>query len=300
MEHGVPSEQQAEWRRGATEPLPRRRWHTRPSGVEKDLSNPFFRKPPVRRSFSGRGKWYIGVILLGSFILVGFTPYFRIRDIEIIGVQYANADDIRGTVDAHLSKRRWMVLPNRNPLFLSQKGLARTLVDELQGSVSVESLVVTTRLPDTMVVTIRERIPRLTWISQDTTFTVDRQGIATEQIDEGTANPEFPRVFDLGNTPVRIGDVVVDPVLVDYLFTVRGQLPSALSVPIDYFSIPKDSTTELHVRTAEGWDIYLDRSVTLTVQLENLHLLLDRKFTDAERTQLRYIDLRYFDRVYYK
>ncbi|MBI3963577.1 MAG: hypothetical protein HY341_01115 [Candidatus Kerfeldbacteria bacterium] len=300
MDHRDPADQQTAWRRGASEPLPRRRWHTRPSAAEKDLSNPFFRKPPVRRSFSGRGKWYIGVILLGSFILVGFTPYFRIRDIEIIGVQYANADAIRKSTEKRLDQRRWLILPNRNPLFLNHAHLADDLVNALRESVSVESLRITTRLPDTLVVTIRERIPRLTWVSQDTTFSVDRQGVVSEQIEEGSVNPEFPRVFDLGNAPTRVGDTVIDPALVDYVFTVRGRLPGIIGGPIDYFSVPKGSTTELHARTQEGWEIYLDRSVPLDVQLENLQLLLERKFTDAQRRQLRYVDVRYTDRVYYK
>lgn len=157
------------------------------------------------------------------------------------------------------------------------------------------------RLPNTVVIAVHERVPSILWITQDTAYTMDRSGVITERIDEiDIADPNFPQAYDLSNSSVRIGDDRISADLVEYLFTIRKTLPIDTDLDIEYFLLPGENDVELRVQTTEGWNIYFDRTITLERQIENLVLLLERRFTDEQRKNLKYIDLRYDDRVYFK
>ncbi len=55
----------------------------------------------------------------------------------------------------------------------------------------------------------------------------------------------------------------------------------------------------LVVTTDEGWDIRIDVSTNLDTQLKKLHETLQQKF-DGSRAGLKYIDVRFGNKVYYK
>ncbi len=71
-----------------------------------------------------------------------------------------------------------------------------------------------------------------------------------------------------------------------------------MKLKIEEFNI--SSPTRLDVKTIEGWWVYFSTAFDIDLQITKLNLLLEKEISQEDRGVLKYIDLRFKDRAYYK
>ena len=278
----------------------RRFVHQRTLSDYRSRENPYFAKHVPRRSFSGYGKWYVISLIAVTIVLVSYSPFFHVENIEVAGAQEDNRTPIYDIAGDFLHRSRWMFFRQENSLYVDEERMEAFLSSELQELVPLETVHVRTILPDTVIVSVVERIPQLHWITQDTHYTIDRRGTVTEMLPVDQIDDTLPTVYDLSNAETGIGESTVSEEFINVLFTLHVKFPTTYDIPIAYYASPERPNHDLHVITETGWAAYLDTAHSLDDQLANLQIILDQKFTERQLQDLRYVDLRFPDRVYFK
>ena len=154
---------------------------------------PQVRRQPIRRA-SPRARpaqvYGLALMLITTFTTLALmaTPVMAARRIEIHGARFTGEQLVRQITGIDSA-------PN---LFrLRTDGIAERLV----GLPAVETARVEVRLPDTMVVTIVEREPRIVWVVGERRYVADETGLLFGMVDEaGNALP--PAWADLPPSPI--------------------------------------------------------------------------------------------------
>lgn len=95
---------------------------------------------------------------------VGASSAFAFREIRVEGVRYTDAAEVTA---------RLALAPNTNLFGLSTD----TLESRLRELTSVAGADVAVELPETLAVTVRERVPLLVWVVADRRYLVDGDGV---------------------------------------------------------------------------------------------------------------------------
>jgi hypothetical protein len=160
---------------------------------------PQVRRQPIRRA-SPRARpaqaYGLALMLICTFATLALmaTPVMAARHVEIRGARFTGDELIRQIVGIDSA-------PN---LFrLRTDGIAERLV----GLPAVATARVEVRLPDTIVVTVTEREPRIVWVVGQRRYVADETGLLFGMVDEA-GNPVPPTWRDLppSPTPARTGD----------------------------------------------------------------------------------------------
>ncbi len=72
-----------------------------------------------------------------------------------------------------------------------------------------------------------------------------------------------------------------------------------ISIPIDYIQLSDSSLETVEIHASEGFVVWLDLSSDISAQIANVVTLIKEKYPHPPRV-LKYIDVRYGDRLYYK
>ncbi len=145
------------------------------------------RSRPVRRASAGLTATRAGAalaMLMSAAAIYGVaaSPAFGLTKIELSGIRYSVAADVRARLD----------VPNGTNLFgLSTEPLAARLRD----LPTVADATVTVRLPGTLAVGIEERVPVLAWRVAGQRYLVDRGGTLFAELD-ATNGSSLPVVDD--------------------------------------------------------------------------------------------------------
>jgi len=296
----------------------------RPKRVRRDYSRKSFTNPMFNRSRErGPGSWRgrltaLAILLaLGGWIwFVGFSPTFRVDEIEIVGNESIPDWEIRDAVTDALKERRWLIMPQTSLLIASEDSIAAALNDRYV----LESLAVSKHPPRKLTIEIKERVSAVLLMMPDgRQGLVDLQGSVTRlyrpeeslevtkrlgpSIKEQAGAPkvQYPVLFDERDEKLELREEALHPGVVQAaidlpkLFEARfGRAPYFEELRID----GKDAQT-IRLRTSEGWSIYLDAAQDLGGQLMNADVILKSK-VGAQRPQLDYIDVRFGEKVFFK
>jgi hypothetical protein len=296
----------------------------RPKRVRRDYSrkafaNPLFR--PARED--GRSRWRgrltaLAVLgALGGWIwFVGFSPTFRIDEIEIRGNETIPKWEIRDAVTDALKGRRWLFMPKSSLLVVSEAELADALAERYV----LETVTVSKRPPRTLVVELKERVSAvLLQMPDGRQGLVDLQGTVTrlyrpeEAIEavrklgptlgerEGAPRPTYPVIIDERDERLELREEALKPNVVQAAIDLPGLFEERFGRSPYYEDVRIDgkAAVTLRVRASEGWSIYLDAGQDLREQLMNAEIVLRTK-VGAERAQLDYIDVRFGEKVFFK
>lgn len=296
----------------------------RPKRVRRDYSRKAFANPLFRPARDdGKSRWRgrltaIAVVcaLAGWLWFIGFSPTFRIEEIEIRGNETIPTWEIRDAVTDALKGRRWLILPKTSLLIASETELQDALAERYV----LETVTVSKEPPRKLVVELKERVSAvLLQMPDGRQGLVDLQGAVTrlyrpeEALDvvrklgptlgerEGAPRPSYPVIIDERDERLELREEALDPSVVQAaidlpsLFEERfGRSPYFEDVRID----GKASVT-LRARVSEGWSVYLDAGQDLRDQLMNAEIVLRTK-VGADRARLDYIDVRFGEKVFFK
>lgn len=251
----------------------------------------------------------VAVLLAAGLWWVSQLPQLQLRTVEVAGDRKASRGAIVALINAQLDATRFGILPQRQFLWFDAAAAARQLRQQL-GLASVE---VTRRWPGTVLVTIHEPAAALVWVSGSQGYYVNDQGQVTApvsaddalQLEQGSvrvfrhpavAQP-VPVVYDLANQPPVSGHPVVPPATLAFLLAVNARLADRAVVAISHYQV--DAVERRVVAVTEGgWQIIFSSDRGVGEQLASLQTVLARSIKD--RSQLKYIDVRYGGKVYYR
>jgi hypothetical protein len=138
------------------------------------------RRQPVRRASPRVATTQIYalilmIVCLALIIALGDSPAFGAQRLEIDGATFTSQETVRRIVGIDGSPNLFRLRSDR-------------IASELIALPSVQSASVEVRLPDTIVVTLVEREPKLVWVIGERRFVVDASGLLFGQVD-AAGNP---------------------------------------------------------------------------------------------------------------
>ena len=218
-----------------------KRRHVAPVQKNREYSNPFFPKPK-QSYWSGERKYYLVslfLIVLGSFYVVFLSGYLQIKNIQIEGNKYLSAEEIQHSISSVQNSKKLFFLPQNNYLFFDINEAQAKIVEDTQHRVVLESLEISKKFPSTVSINLKERIPSLVWVTQDKYYYIDLQGVITTETTPGNFDPDFPVINDKNDKPVQPQKQVVSEEMINFIFSIKENLPQKISLEAEEFNIPQ-------------------------------------------------------------
>ena len=124
-------------------------------------------------------------------------------------------------------------------------------------------------------------------------FLIDHEGVIFENASSESPLLKFQNQIFIGELNLR--EKVIEKDLLTSILQIESKLREDLKIPIKEVSIV--SPERVNVKTADGWEIYLNIKGDLNWQIAELAAILENRIPLEKRKNLKYIDLR-FDKVY--
>ncbi len=242
-----------------------------------------------------KGSFFSALFLLASlsgFVLyfLFFYSFFQVNEITIEGAENLKKEVLVNFIEDKI-EFNFLFLGSKNILLFSSNRLRKEILNKtsIVRDVSVEKV-----FPSKLRLRFTERIPRAVWCNiRDTDFCsyVDREGIAFRRAQD--IKKGFPVIVKEGN--LSLGKKMIEPSHLErILFFVREA--GNMGLETSYFSILDEKEVESYMK--ERWAVRFTFE-EIEREIENLRLVI-RELSKEEIESLKYIDLRFGDRVYYK
>lgn len=271
---------------------------------KKEYKNPLFsnEEKPQEYFKASALKWRqrVGIIILAITIIcwlgvIFYAPHFKIKHININGLETIKEQGIKDLINSQLSKRRFFIFQQSN-FWTFNKGLA---VKTLNAKFGLRQLAIDKKFPNTLSISLRERVSALVWSANNKYYNLDLGGVAVSEIAFEKVNPRFPLIYDQNNQEVKTGQLVLSEATAAAVASIHDGISAKTPIKIGFFKMVGPKAQEIKVLTSDGWQIYFDVSGDIDKQINNLALTLQEKIKD-NTMNLEYIDLRFGERVYYK
>jgi len=242
----------------------------------------------------------MGFFILGSLTyLLFFSSLFQITNIEISKINnynLASTGEIKQTIYSLLGEKSCLFLPGSN-LFAFGRG---ELEKKLSGDSRIEEYQISKDWPKTLQITIKESRPQAILVIQgyEQKYLLNSRGeIIPGWPEETVSQLKLPIFYD--SSSVSLSNEAYQRV-VDQILTCFQSDPwkQAAIEPVSVYLNNYADIFEIRIITQEGWEIILDSETDLQEQVENMVMALEKKIED--RSQLKYIDLRFKGKMFYK
>ncbi|MAG11318.1 MAG: hypothetical protein CMI52_00725 [Parcubacteria group bacterium] len=307
-------------------------------GRKGGYNNPFFpKKQPTRKAKKSPIKYVVFFLLcVGIVVAASEYPGFHITQVNINGAQLIDESKVGETAQSFLNKRTWFI-QNKSSILLSKKNLKQELQNTLpvtdveinRDGLNTITITIGERLP---VFRLNYPPDHFSVIDEDgivvfaeigTTLEVpdvmeeEEEKNNSETVSDDTTTEEPPTtsvvecifcdtftnltLITASSTPPsfwKSGTSTLPKSTVSSLLTIKDRFNS-LAIPVKHFTITEKSPETAEIRVQEGFLVYIDLSKDINAQIENLGALLDREYPTAPRN-VRYIDVRYGNRLYYQ
>lgn len=230
------------------------------------------------------------VIFTGSVYLIFFYSGFQINNIVISGNQKVNTEEIKNLASLHAS--------SKSILFSNTNNLSKEILEKFP---IVETADVNKNFPQTLVIFITERkqvavLCNASPGEKGKCYLIDENGVIFEN---SAGNPEnMPVIWHPMGGEIFFGQQVLDKNIAAAFIKAGETLKDIFQINITDIFLP--DSNEMDVKTNEGWSIYFDPSSDIDLQITKVKLLLTGEISETARKNLKYIDMRFKDRAYYK
>ncbi len=241
-----------------------------------------------RPLFKKAGFWLfllISAVTLGLFYFAFFSSFFQIRAIGISGVKKTDPKKIESLLQTGLERK--------NIFLVNLKEIKKRVLQEFP---RVDRIKIKRRFPDKISVEIEEKRAVAVFCSseqENECFLIDREGIAFDRPEEN-----FLLMKIIGKKQdLSCGKRAVEKKYLDKILEIQKEMEQKQGIKISSFNL---LAKELVVQTSEGWQVFFDPAGDISEQIFNLSVLLKTKLPPENRHSLRYIDLRFGNRVFFK
>ncbi len=247
-----------------------------------------------------KGFWCVVVfvvIMSAVFYTAIFLEQFQVKAINISGNVKVSTSQIESLAIQQI-KKTVLFFPTSSIFLVDTAKINRLILDTFP---VVQETAVVKKFLSTININITERVPHAIFClpglsGAEDCFCIDDAGIASE-LYSGNENG-FVVVRQVGASNGELGQRVMDASILENILKIQEGLASKYSVAVSSAEIASD--VRLNIKTKEGWNVYLNLSGDMDLQITKLMLLLENEISKMDRGQLQYIDLRFKERAYYK
>ncbi len=252
------------------------------------------RDQPVRRSAPRGPRLKIGwvrpaIIALALVVIMGLvSSATRLQKITISGQQSLDGDHLTRVAEEG-ARRQWF---GGNTLLLNT-GALQNYIEQAEPGVR-QAKVSRSGLHQARVV-VNERQPSLNWKSGAALYLLDSDGTVIGE--SRGVYVKLPVVIDSNSLPVKVGDRVAPTAFVSFTTEFVGKL-AGLGLVATEITVPA-STSELYIKTNQGYTLKLDTTRSAAGEIEDLQAV-KKELARAKKLPADYIDLRIENKAYYK
>ena len=239
-------------------------------------------KPPTRRPLLALS--LIFLIFCGLFYLLFLSGAFNVKEIRVSG--YQNKKLASEIIESHLDSS----LIKKSIFFLKTKKIE----EAIRGDTAVKEVDVKLKYPDKVIVKIVEVKPSIIWITEGESFEIDDRGYVVGKNEK----KDLPKVYDLLNIKVSLGERVASPTFVNYIIELNDNFEKITGVGVGKIII-YDILSDVRVKSTSSWTAYFNASKDPVSQLKNLTRVLS-EVSNKSKKKLDYIDMRLETRIFYK
>ncbi|MBI5229934.1 MAG: FtsQ-type POTRA domain-containing protein [Candidatus Magasanikbacteria bacterium] len=271
--------------------------------VRKTFVNPYFHKSnmPQRTKAKKTKISFSLAALVGIVAVFLYHPFFDVHAINVKGNQKISVEDIQNIVKPILENRPLFIFKQKNFFVLNTD-----LVSErLKKHYAFEKISISKSPFSTLTIEVSERAPAVVVKSGVNFYYADKDGKFIGPADAPEASStnflsRLPRIWLTQEKQFALNDQIISPATQQFIISLFKMIPDRTGIALQG-AIPQDEEGRLiHMVTAEGWQIYVDRQNDWEKQVTVLKNILNIKFKNNNRTGLQYIDVRYENRVYIK
>ena len=248
--------------------------------VKKYRYKKSFRTKKKRQILKNKFFWlvFLALIVLGGILyLFLFSSVFQIKEIQVSGIE---RDSLKKIPPEEI---KGIILKDANNIFLLNfESLSKIILEKYP---KIANINFKKKLPNSLMIQIKERRPVILLLRKGDYFFVDKEGVPFEKI-LGIPPEMLVVKIEKPNSSLPIDQM-------DQILKIKSNQIVAIK------EILLVSNSRFNAKTQEGWEIYFNPKENLDWQLTELALVLKQKIPPDERKNLEYIDLR-FNKVYIK
>lgn len=256
-------------------------------------------------SFSKAGKFLYALILLVFFGAIAYSIFFSqflvVTKIEVSGTENLDPAEIRKIIEAEITGSFLNFIPRNNILLAGKKSIEKNILGKYKYAEKAE---IKKEFPGSLIIQVKERKFSLIFCSAGSCGVVDSSGTVFTEADfekNEIGENNLPILYDDGNKSFALGEVIFERDYINYLLGIKEKIKSELDIDMEReLRTPQIASGDIRAKTAEGWQIYFDKSIPLDKEIGMLKIVLANKIEQNKRTELEYIDLRTENKVYYK
>jgi len=279
----------------------------------REFVNPYFNKRP------GTGKKSIRLkidIILFILVLAGWiyflfsSPCFLVKDISISGSNQIPKGELIVFTNNNLGK---------NIFLINRAELARSIAAKfITKETDVQKI-----YPANLTINITERQPVFNIAYNNHLYLLDADGVIYRDLWEAEAptstaptsteiRTDWPEIYknniknarplliyNLTKNTGALGDLILKPKIISDISKIFEIEKISGDFKIKCVFLKEGNPTQLAVVLQNGIELYFDAELDIGSQIENLHVVLSEKL-GQKINGLKYIDLRFGERVYYK
>ena len=266
-----------------------------------------------RRFFQKPLFWLFLLFAMGVgvvFYLLFFFPLTQVSRVEILGNGKVQAFDIENLAWTRINKKI-LGFSHKSIFWASGEKISSDITDVFG---IVETASVQKKLPDTILIKIKERKPYAIFcassieglksqanpdlLQENNTsncFWLDKTGVIFELADGSSEGSFIVRQNNQSNQ-AYLGQHIIGQTTMDAIVAIQKNLQDNFQIGITSVDI----SDLLIVTTKERWRTYFDLGQDIQLQITKMNILLKDQITPTTRKNLQYIYLQYKDRAYYK
>jgi len=234
------------------------------------------------------------------YVLI-FSNFLQVNNINIQGTSELKYEDVYGKLEASISGKYFVFIPKDNFIIISSKRIKKDLSEEFRKIRSVE---VKKTFPDRIDVKIEERKALIVWCAGSSCYIIDEQGYAYTEANfesEEIRQNNLIKITDLSGKSLELGEKILEPEYVNFIFNIRDVIERETGIGIsDEYQTQFRISGEIHIKTSDGWYVYLSSDLPLDQSARTLKAFLEKEIPNELRPELEYVDLRVENKVFYK
>ena len=271
--------------------------------VRKTFVNPYFHKSLIpKRTKAKKTKIFLFTLAIAGIAAVFlYHPFFNLHTIHVKGNQKISTEDIQDILRTVLDSKGMLIFKQKNFFVLN----THLVAEELKKHYAFEKITVSKSPFSTLIVEVSERAPAAIVKSGTNFYYADKDGsfIGPADVLEVTNTnllKRLPQIWLSQEKQFTLNDQIIFPATMQFIISLFKTIPDRTGIALQGAILQDEEGRLIHVVTAEGWNIYVDRQNDWEKQITVLKNILNIKFKDNNRAGLQYIDVRYENRVYIK
>lgn len=260
---------------------------------------PQLEKPKKSRSFFiSKIYWLIGfLVVAGIFYFLFYSSFFAIKKVIVANNIWVNEKEISDLARNSFQGRRFLIFPKKN-IFIFKTSDAE--VEILNAKPTVTKIYFKKEFSDILKLEVKEREIVVFWQQNNQVYYLGNDGVICGEAPlVEVESRKFPLIVNDQNQAVHLGEQVSLPRIINFVRKIDGNFQNKTGRKVSHYLLPSAYANEVHVKTDQGFWVYLTLDQGVEGQLDNLKMVLEKEIKTKDK-KIEYIDLRVNNWVYYK